>query len=111
MAWTLPTGDRIVSLNGTTHVTLIAAPGASSQRLVLLARAENLDSVSQTVAFVRNKNGTRTDLLRRLVQPGGALELPTPFDLVATDESLEGVMEAAHSTTAPRVTLSVAEQA
>ena len=107
----LPYGNE-VALNGATPVTLVAAPTGTNKRGIDkdAAGIHNLDSVSHTFTFQKNKAATITVIWKVTgVAAGGAAIMPKKVVLDATDESLEVVMEGAHTTTAPRADVAYLE--
>ncbi len=61
---TLTPGKTITSFNGVTDVTLVAAPGASTQRLIKEIHIVNVDTVSHTITVQVDVSGTETVLLK-----------------------------------------------
>lgn len=80
-------GATTTASNGTTAVTIVAAPAASTQRQVKLITVYNLDTVAATVTLQYNDNGT----LRTLVK----VALETGEHLVYTDGEGFRVLDAA----------------
>lgn len=64
-----PGANTLVS-NGTTVVTVVAAPGASTQRQVKEIRLHNNDTVSHTVILYFNDNSTLRIMKTRVISAG-----------------------------------------
>jgi hypothetical protein len=99
----LPLGSEGV-LDGATPVTALSAPATDKQRVVPAngASVYNADSVSHDVTWQKNKASTVTVLFIATGVAAGALSiLGKKVVLDATDETLELVMEGAHTTLAP----------
>lgn len=68
--------SNIAASNGTfdeTETTIVAAPGASTQRQIKYISLYNADSQIQTVTVVLDVSGTNTVLCQVLLQPGYTL--------------------------------------
>ena len=89
------------SLNGTTHVDVVAVPGSSTRRLVRNVHICNVDTVAHTITVFKNVAATRRELARETLQPNEYWTFDTLVVLDATDEKMEAVMAAAVTTTAP----------
>jgi hypothetical protein len=87
-------------LNGSTPVDVVAAPGASTQRLVRVIRFYNADTVSQTITVRLNDNGTGRDLRNFTLAAGESAEFEHEV-LDATTKKMQALMGGAHTTTAP----------
>jgi len=61
------------ALNGATPVTLVAAPGASTQRQVKYLNVYNLDTVAQTVTVELLNNATQRTLVKVVLEVGDQL--------------------------------------
>ncbi len=59
--------------NNTTAVTVVAAPGASTERQVKLLTVYNADTVAATVIVRYNNNGTTRVMCRADLEPGSTL--------------------------------------
>ena len=89
------------ALNGTTVVTIVAAPGSGVRRVVRSISIYNADSADVTVT-VQNNNGTTTrKRAKRTLKPGAVMEYEGAIVLPTTNDSLEAVMSAAATTTNP----------
>jgi hypothetical protein len=51
-------------LNGTTQVTLVASPAASTRRLIKTIYIENNDTVANTITVTYNNNGTLRNIVK-----------------------------------------------
>lgn len=105
MAGALQPGRTKTNLNGTTPVTLVAAPAVGWTRTVLSLRITNRDSVAKDIMLQHNDGGGATELERRsglAVNAAwkDAIDRDTPIILTSTD-SLLAVMGTAITTTAP----------
>lgn len=107
----LPVGNEI-PLTGSTPVALLAAPAASTQRVVPKngASVYNRDTVAHDITFQVNKGGTRSILWKATgVAVGGTAVLPKVVVLDATNESLEVLSDAGATTTEPVATVAAME--
>jgi len=101
-------------LNGTTAVTLLAAPGSGLQRIVPAngVSVYNADTVAHDVFFQKNKNSTITVFWKEAsVAAGSHVVLPKKVVLDATDESLEAKTDAGATTTEPTFDVAAMETA
>jgi hypothetical protein len=57
-------------LNGSTQVTLVSAPAASTRRLVKTIYIENSDTVANTITVTYNNNGTLRNIVKVTLQVG-----------------------------------------
>jgi hypothetical protein len=55
-------------LNGSTQVTLVSAPAASTRRLVKTIYIENNDTVANTITVTYNNNGTLRNIVKVTLQ-------------------------------------------
>lgn len=107
----LPVGNE-GNMNGTTAVTLLAAPAANKQRVVPAKGVSfyNADTVSHDFTVQKNKGGTVTIVWKQAsVAAGTVATVDKKVVLDATNESLEGKIEAAHTTTAPTFDVAAGE--
>lgn len=70
---TFAAGRTPINTNNTTDVTIVAAPAASTQRIVDLINIYNADTVAQTVTVKVDVNGTEYELVKMLLNPGETL--------------------------------------
>lgn len=84
-------GGAPTSLNGTTWVEVVAAPGSGSKRQVLSVFVRNMDIVAHVFESRLNKNGTGYTLyVSESVPVGEVAQLVSNcYLLAATDESFE----------------------
>lgn len=73
-----PGGSRANS-NSTTPVTLVAAPGASTQRVLDFVTVFNADTANATVTITLDDNGTGYTLAKVTLAPGEALQYVEGF--------------------------------
>lgn len=99
----LPIGNE-GSLTGTTPVTILAAPAASTQRVLPSggASVHNADTVAHDITFRKLKGATPTIVQKLAAVPAGGLAvLAKKVVLDATDESLQALTDATATTTEP----------
>lgn len=94
-------GSNEVALNGTTEVTLVAAPASSTQRLVKSVTIQQRDTAAVTVTVSRKKASTLYQIWKGTLQPGDTWIDSTTRVLDATNESIVAVMSGAPTTTNP----------
>ncbi len=99
MAFTLGSNDG--ALDGTTAVTLVAAPGADTARTVQLITIYNADTAAVTVTVQLDNDGTDRILVKATLAVGNTLRIDGPLVLDATTKKIEAVMSAAAATTNP----------
>ena len=63
-------GSSDGALNGSTQVTLVSAPAASTRRLVKTIYIENNDTVANTITVTYNNNGTLRNIVKVTLQVG-----------------------------------------
>lgn len=104
-------GGAPVTLNGQTWVTVVAAPGAATQRQVLSVTVRNLDTVQHSYEMRKLKGATPYDLESPVVvQPGKGGQLVSAcVVLAATDESLQVRSAEATTTTESQADPSIFE--
>lgn len=94
-------GNNQGSLNGTTPVTLVAAPGAATQRLVRSISIQQRDTAAVTLTVRHLKGASTYQLWSGTLQPGDTWTDETTYVLDATDESITAVLSGAAATTNP----------
>jgi hypothetical protein len=103
MAITL--GSNHGSLNGTNSVDIVAAPGASTIRVVRGIRLLNVDTAAVTVTFRKTVSGTHYsfDKVTALAVDGhfAPLDGDDVLFLTATTQSITAIMSGAAATTNP----------
>lgn len=100
------------TLNGTTAVTVVSAPGSGITRLVAWISIANTDSASVTVTLNLADSGPVTrQLVKATLAVGESLlwEPSRPLALQDANESIQAVMDAAATTTNPDYVSSFAE--
>ena len=99
MAFTEIGSDGV--LNGTTDVTLIAAPASGYRRLVKTIVIHNRDTIAQTITL-KYVNGASERLLGKwTLNVDETMYFNDVLVLDTTNKSVEAVMGAAVTTTAP----------
>lgn len=92
------------ALNGTTAVEVVAAPGASTQRIVKTITIQNRDTAVVTLTL-RYLNGASTrQLWKGDLDVGDTLVWSDPLILDETDTSVTAVLAGAAATTNPDFT-------
>jgi phosphatidylethanolamine-binding protein (PEBP) family uncharacterized protein len=96
----VPVGNE-GALNGTTPVTIMAAPAAATQRIVRNILINNRDTAVVTV-ILRKLKGASTFVLKTIdLDAEDAWEFDHVIVLDATDESITAVMTGAPATNQP----------
>ncbi len=99
MAFTEGSSDG--TLNGTTPVTVIAAPGAGVRRIPRVISIVNTDIAAVTVTL-KLVNGSNSRVLYSVqLQVGDKLNFDDPIVLDAPNKSITAVMSGAATTTNP----------
>ena len=98
----VPLGNEGV-LTGTTPVTVLAAPAASTQRVTAPygINVMNRDTATRTITIRKNKAGTIYALATQTLLTLTSYSFPGRVVLDATNESLEIVSDGAAATTEP----------
>lgn len=98
------------SLNGTTAVDLVAAPGSGNRHVVRSVKICNVDTATVTVTVYKDKGGTAYRIWKgdlavddTLILDEGDIEV-----LDATNEALKAKLSGAAATTNPTFTASYA---
>ena len=107
----LPIGNEGPT-NGTTKVTILAAPGANKQRVVPANGVSfyNADSVAHVYTVQKLKNATTTIVwVSASTAAGATVLMPKKTTLDAIDESLEAVVDANLTTTESTFDVSAGE--
>jgi len=97
-------------LNGSTQVTLVSAPAASTRRLVKTIYIENNDTVANTITVTYNNNGTLRIIVKVTLQVGDTWStdgttdtngnLKTIASLVSLTSGVTGILPIANGGTA-----------
>ena len=107
MTASITPGSTRTSLNGTTPVTIVAAPAASTYRIVLAIRMTNIDTAAVTVTLKKSIAATSKQVDKVTGAAVNFVWTPVTRDklmvLAATNELLEMVMSGAAATTNPEV--------
>lgn len=94
-------GNSNGALNGTTSVDIVAAPAASTQRLVQSVVFYNRDTADVTITLRLDDNGTLRLLDRQTVSSATAWTFEVTQVLDATTKKLSALMSAVAATTNP----------
>lgn len=100
------------TLNGTTEVTLVAAPG-SGKRIVRGIRIVNLDTADVVLTVARKVSGTNRVIVDAMtLAPGDVLEVLTDsqVEVLGTTKSIVAFLAGAITTTNPDYTTSYADR-
>jgi hypothetical protein len=97
------------TLNSTTSVELVAAPGASATRVIKVITIWNADTASVTVRLRLTISGTHRVFAQRTLAPGQDFLFDGPVVLDATTDSITAVLTAAVAATQPDYTVHFAE--
>lgn len=98
---TFTPGGNEVDTNGATHVTVVAAPAAGTQRIVSSVKIHNGDTATVDAQIIISTGGTRRILARNSsLVIDGTLEV-RDIVLDATNKLIEVVLGGAHDTVAP----------
>lgn len=89
------------NFNGTTAVDVVTSPAASTRRLVRNIGVLNRDTVSQTVVLNKLKGASTYEIGRKTLSANEPWVYDKLVVLDATDEKIQAVLTAAHTTTAP----------
>lgn len=100
MATQTPAGDD-GTLNGTTPVTIVPAPGASDQHVVFAITIHNVDTAVVTVSVRKVSAGGTRIIARKDLDPEDTLIIDERIVLDATTDSITAVMSGAAATTDP----------
>lgn len=103
-------GNSNGALNGTTAVDVVAAPAASTQRMVSKVRFYNEDSASVTITLRYNDNATTRTLQKFTLAAGESAVFEEVEVLDATTKKLQALMSGAAATTNPSYSASWADK-
>lgn len=101
MAFTAVAGADDGTLNGTSAVTLVPAPAASTARLVKTITIQNRDTVVNTITLRKVSGGGTRQLWKGDLDVGDTLIWDDVISLDDTSSSITAVMAAAATTTNP----------
>lgn len=102
-------GGNETDLNGTTAVECVAAPAASTRRLVKNVHFSNVDTVAATIIIYKKKASTSREMARETLSPGESWTFDKTTVLNDTDESVTAKCLAAITTTNPTVDAAYAD--
>jgi len=97
------------SLNGTAEVTVVAAPAASTRRLIRTMAVHNRDSAVVTLTVMVAKGASRYWLWSGSLKVGACWHCDSVLVLDATDESVVAKIGGAPATTNPDFNSSYAD--
>lgn len=97
------------SLNGTTEVDLVAAPGSGVRRVVKSVTIQNRDSATVTLTVRYKSAGGTRQIWKGDLQPGDTWTDDTVRVLDTTGKSLAAVLGGAPATTNPDFVVSYAD--
>lgn len=94
-------GNSNGALNGTTYVDVVAAPAASTQRMVRAVNFYNADTVANEITLALDDNGTVRIVAKETLQVGAWWVYDSVVVLDTTTKKLKAKMTAAVTTTNP----------
>jgi hypothetical protein len=83
-------GSTDGALNGSTQVTLVAAPAASTRRLVKTVYIENKDTAAVTLTITYNNNGTLRNIAKVTLQVGDTWSTDGTTDTNGNLKTIQG---------------------
>jgi len=86
-------------LNGSTQVTLVSAPAASTRRLVKTIYIENNDTVANTITVTYNNNGTLRIIVKVTLQVGDTWSTDGTTDTNGNLKTIQGSVNLATGVT------------
>jgi hypothetical protein len=86
-------------LNGSTQVTLVASPAASTRRLVKTIYIENSDTVANTITVTYNNNGTLRNIVKVTLQVGDTWSTDGTTDTNGNLKTIQGSINLATGVT------------
>ena len=86
-------------LNGSTQVTLVSAPAASTRRLVKTIYIENNDTVANTITVTYNNNGTLRNIVKVTLQVGDTWSTDGTTDTNGNLKTIQGSVNLATGVT------------
>jgi hypothetical protein len=86
-------------LNGSTQVTLVSAPAASTRRLVKTIYIENSDTVANTITVTYNNNGTLRNIVKVTLQVGDTWSTDGTTDTNGNLKTIQGSVNLATGVT------------
>ena len=97
-AWADDTGSAFIegasdgALNGTSAVTLVAAPGASTRRVIKTITIENKDTATVTLTISYNNNGTLRTIAKVTLNIGDTWTTDGTFDTTGSFKQTLGAV-------------------
>jgi hypothetical protein len=91
-------GSTDGALNGTSSVTLVAAPAASTRRAIKTITIQNRDTAAVTVTVSYNNNGTLRTIARVTLQVGDTWTTDGTFDTSGSLKQVAGIVNLASVT-------------
>jgi hypothetical protein len=107
MAFTPGSNDG--TLNGSTEVTLVAAPGSSIQRMVKEINIQNRDTAVVTLTVRYKSAGGTRQIWSGTLQVGDVYHDDSVYVLDTTGKSIAAVLSGAPATTNPDFVVSYAD--
>jgi hypothetical protein len=105
VAWSDDTGSAFTegstdgALNGTSQVTLVAAPAASTRRLVKTINIQNKDTAAVTLTITYNNNATLRNIAKVTLQVGDTYTTDGTTDTNGNLKTVQGTVNLATSVT------------
>lgn len=105
VAWSDDTGTTFTegssdgALNGTTQVTMVASPAASTRRLIKSIYIENKDTVANTITLTYNNNGTLRNIAKVTLQVGDTWSTDGTYDTNGNLKTIAGLVNLASGVT------------
>jgi hypothetical protein len=105
VAWSDDTGSAFTegstdgALNGTSQVTLVAAPAASTRRLVKTINIQNKDTAAVTLTITYNNNSTLRNIAKVTLQVGDTWTTDGTTDTNGNLKTVQGTVNLATSVT------------
>jgi hypothetical protein len=105
VAWSDDTGSAFTegstdgALNGTSQVTLVAAPAASTRRLVKTINIQNKDTAAVTLTITYNNNSTLRNIAKVTLQVGDTYTTDGTTDTNGNLKTVQGTVNLATSVT------------
>jgi hypothetical protein len=89
---TFTEGANDGALNGTSSVTLVAAPAASTRRTVKTITIENRDTAAVTLTVSYNNNGTLRTIVKVTLQVGDTWTTDGAYDTTGSLKTIVGTV-------------------
>jgi hypothetical protein len=90
-------GQQETSISNTSSTPVLAAPNTTTQRLVRNIRISNTHASISASFIVSHEKGATTTIIESVfsLAAGSSIDIPGPFVLDATDETLEVIQSSA----------------